>query len=176
MRPSSTALRYSEAAFAVAQEAGTVERWRRDLDTAAQVLGSREAREFFREPRVGREEKLAAIDQLLPSVGGDVRNLLRLLALRDRVSLVSAVRDEFIRLDREARGIVEADVTVAREYGDTERAEIERRLAGATGKRVEVKIHVDPSILGGIVVRVGDRLIDGSVAGRLQRLRHEMAV
>jgi F-type H+-transporting ATPase subunit delta len=130
----------------------------------------------FRDPETQRSDKLAVLEKLLPSVGPEVLNLLRLLVLRDRIPLVPQIRAEFVRLDREARGVVEADVTVARAYDREEQNEIQRRLAEATGKKVELRLHVDPQILGGIVVRIGDRLIDGSVSGRLQRLRHEMAV
>jgi F-type H+-transporting ATPase subunit delta len=176
MRPSTTALRYAEAGFAVASENGTVEQWVRDLETAEAVLTLPATLQVFRDPETQRSDKLAVLEKLLPSVGPEVLNLLRLLVLRDRIPLVPQIRAEFVRLDREARGVVEADVTVARAYDREEQNEIQRRLAEATGKKVELRLHVDPQILGGIVVRIGDRLIDGSVSGRLQRLRHEMAV
>jgi len=67
-------------------------------------------------------------------------------------------------------------VTVARELTDAERADVQRRLAQATGKQIDLTTEIDPSILGGIVIRMGDRLIDASVAGRLERLRQDLAV
>lgn len=176
MRPSSTALRYGEAAFAVAHESRTVDQWNRDLESAERVLMTPETLEFFRKPDVPRSDKLAVLGRILPTIRPEVINLLQLLAIRDRISLLPQIRAEFIRRDREARGVVEAEVTVAREYSEDERNDIQQRLAAATGKQVELRLRVDPRILGGIVVRIGDRLIDGSVSGRLQRLRHEMAV
>jgi F-type H+-transporting ATPase subunit delta len=169
-------LRYAEAAFEVAREERAVERWLRDLETAQRALMRPETIRVFREPQIERSKKLEILQQLLPSVQPSVLNLLKLLTLRDRVALLPQVGAEFVRLDREARDVVEAEVTVAREYDETERSEIRLRLAAATGGQVELQFHVDPRILGGIVVRIGDRLIDGSVSGRLQRLRHEMAV
>jgi F-type H+-transporting ATPase subunit delta len=105
-----------------------------------------------------------------------VVNLVRILAARDRIHLLPSILQEFVALDREARGILEARVTVARPIDDREQEEVRRRLEQLTGKTVEIHTDVDSSILGGIVVRMGDRLIDASVAGRLQRLRQEMAV
>jgi F-type H+-transporting ATPase subunit delta len=176
MRPSTTALRYAEASFAVATEAGTVQAWLGDLEAAERVLTAPATLDVFREPEVPRSDKLGLLERLLPSIRPEALNLLRLLALRDRIALLPQIRTEFVRLDREARGVVEADVTVARQYDQAEQAEIQRRLTDATGKKVELRLHIDPKILGGVVVRIGDRLIDGSISGRLQRLRHEMAV
>jgi F-type H+-transporting ATPase subunit delta len=176
MRPSTTALRYAEAAYDVAREERSVDAWRRDLDAAVRAVTSPEALKLFREPTIERSKKLGAIETVLANAQPGVLNLLRLLVLRERVALLPQIRDEFVRLDRETRGVVEAEVTVAREYDQSEREDIRQGLAAATGKQVELRFSVDPRILGGIVVRIGDRLIDGSVSGRLQRLRHEMAV
>lgn len=176
MIPSSAGRRYAEAAFQVAQSDRAVERWLNDLRIAADGVAGNSATLFFKDPKVTREEKLATLQQLFPSVQPHVMNLLRMLAVRDRLHLMPAIYREFQSLERDARGIVTAEVTVARPFDDGERAEIGRRLAQATGKQVEVRLHVNPSILGGIVVRIGDQLIDASVAGRLERLRHEMAV
>ena len=79
-------------------------------------------------------------------------------------------------LEREAKGIVEADVTVARRVSPEEERSIADRLQRLTGKQVDITVHIDPAILGGLVVRFGDRVIDASVAGRLQRLRQQIAV
>jgi F-type H+-transporting ATPase subunit delta len=103
-------------------------------------------------------------------------NLLRILVSRQRMHLLPNIVREFEALELEARGIAEADVTVARSVGEAEQEVIARRLSEITGKQVHVQVHVDPGILGGIVVRIGDQLIDSSVAGRLQRLRQRLAV
>src|SRR5579864_9025053 len=116
MRPSTTALRYAEAGFAVASDSSTVAQWNRDLEGAERILMEPRTLEVFRKPEIPRSAKLAVLRQLLPSVRPEVLNLLQLLVLRDRVALLPQIRAEFVRLDREARGVVEAEVTVAREY------------------------------------------------------------
>jgi F-type H+-transporting ATPase subunit delta len=176
MRPSPIARRYAEAAFDVARREGNVESWISNLGSAASAIEQPNVSGFFKDPNVTLTEKLETLERLFPGVQPHVMNLLRMLALRERMQLLPAVLQEFVALDREARGVLEARVTVARPYDESERADIARRLSSSTGKQVEVHVDVDPGILGGVVVRIGDQLIDASVAGRLERLRHELAV
>jgi F-type H+-transporting ATPase subunit delta len=176
MRPSTTARRYAEAAFDVARHDNDVQGWLRDLQTAAETVEQPDIAGFFRDPKVSREEKVETVGRTFQSMRPHVVNLVRILAARDRIHLLPSILQEFVALDREARGILEARVTVARPIDDREQEEVRRRLEQLTGKTVEIHTDVDSSILGGIVVRMGDRLIDASVAGRLQRLRQEMAV
>lgn len=176
MRPSTTARRYAEAAFEVARRDNDVQGWLRDLQMAAETVKQPDIAEFFRDPKVSREEKVETVGNTFQSMPPHVVNLVRILAARDRIHLLPAILQEFTALDREAKGILEARVTVARPIDQREQDEVRRRLEQLTGKSVELRTDVDPSILGGIVVRMGDRLIDASVAGRLQRLRQEIAV
>jgi F-type H+-transporting ATPase subunit delta len=176
MRPSTTALRYAQAAFEVAQADGDVRGWLADLQAARDTLQDPELSQYFKNPNIGREEKLNALQQLFGTLRPHVLNLLRVVAAKQRMYLLPGVVQEFERLDREARGITEAKVTVARPVSEAEREQISQRLSQVTGKQVDITIQVHPQILGGILVRIGDRLIDSSVAGRLQRLRQELAV
>lgn len=176
MRPSSTARRYAEAAYQVAVQAGTADRWIADLRRAVQALSERGAADYFRDPNVSREGKLGTIDAAFADLQPQAVNLLKILASRSRVGLLPSVLYEFEELVRKGKGIAEVRVTVARELTEAERADVQRRLAAATGKQVDMTTDVDPSILGGIVIRMGDRLIDASVAGRLERLRQNLAV
>jgi F-type H+-transporting ATPase subunit delta len=176
MIPSSTARRYAEAAFDVAREHRDVSGWLQDLEEAAQALAVPQVRSFFRDPNVARVDKLAAVDRAFAGVRAHVRNLLRMLAARDRLHLVPGIIVELTHLDREARGVLEASITVARPISDDEGADIARRIGAATGKTVELSTQVDPGILGGVIIQMGDRLIDASVSGRLERLRQQLAV
>jgi F-type H+-transporting ATPase subunit delta len=176
MRPSTTARRYAEAAFDVAQADGNTATWLRDLDAVSRALHDQTVASFFKDPKISREEKLSAIGQIFGSAQAHVANLLRLLTSQGRMFLVPQITQEFATLYRQAQGVTEATVTVARPVNDAERQEISRRLEAATGKKVELNFAVDPSILGGIIIRLGDQLIDASVAGRLERLRQQLAV
>ena len=176
MRPSSTARRYAEAAFDVAQQDGDLEGWLDDLRNAEQVAEDPTAVRYFRDPNVPADVKLQTVERLFNGVRPHVMNLLRVLVTRQRTHLLPNIVREFEAMELQARGIAEADVTVARAVTAAEQDAITRRLSEMTGKQVHLQVHVDPSILGGIVVRIGDQLIDSSVAGRLQRLRQQLAV
>lgn len=176
MRPSSTARRYAEAAFDVAGRDGDADRWVQELEEVASAIQRPEVAAFFQNPDVSMDQKMNSLEGLFGHVRPHALNLLRILILRQRVHLLPTIVREFVAVKREAEGIAEAYVTVARPIEDSDRHAIAERLGELTGKRIEIHIDVDPSILGGVVVRIGDKLIDASVAGRLQRLRQEMAV
>lgn len=176
MRPSTTARRYAEAAFAVAENDGQVATWLEQLQGAADVLREQQASSYFKDPAVGLSNKLAKVGEVFSGYSPHVLNLLRLLVTNQRLALLPQIASEFSDLDRQKRGVLDAEVTVARPMSEGERAQIEERLRQTTGKQVELHAHVNPLILGGIVIRIGDKLIDASVAGRLQRLRQQLAV
>jgi F-type H+-transporting ATPase subunit delta len=177
MRPSTIARRYAQAAFDVANEDGNVDQWITDLKTVCDRLESdANVSEYFRDPHAAVDEKVEAVDVVFPGLHPHVANLARELVSRQRVYLMPQVLGEFARMEREARGVADAYVTVARTVSDAQAKTIATELATALGKQVEVHLHVDPSLLGGIVVRVGDQVYDASVANRLQRLRQELAV
>lgn len=176
MRPSTTARRYAEAAFQVAQQDGDMSSWLTDLQAAADLVQESRVASYFRDPATGTQEKLAKLNEVFGHFSPHVLNLLRVLTVSHRLHLLPPVMREFEALEKQARGVLEAEVTVARPMSDGERAEIEQRLNTLTGKHVELQTHVDPRILGGIIIQIGDKLIDASVAGRLQRLRQNLVV
>lgn len=175
-RHESSARRYAEAAFQLAVRDDDVAGWRRDLEAAVTALG---------EPRVARvlaDRGLAfdAREHLAQAVVGSavrtpVRNLTLLLLQRGRLESLPAVLAEFIRLDHARQGIVTATAISAAPLEPAEVRDLTTRLQQLTGGSIELSQNVDPSLLGGIQVQLGDRLIDGSVRGRLERLRHRLA-
>lgn len=177
MRPSTSARRYAEAAFDVARSTDNAEPWLSDLRLATAAVTEPSAQAFFKNPNVSTSERIQTLRQLVPSVQPQVLNLLMLLATRHRIALLPGILQEFERLEHEARGVTEADITVARPMDDDEALQIGEHLGRATGGRqVNLRVHVDRSVLGGIIIRIGDQLFDASVRGRLERLRQEIAV
>jgi len=104
-----------------------------------------------------------------------VRNTIFLLIRRGRIEQLPRVVAEFVRLDERRQGITHATATSALPLTDTEIRALTARLEQMTGGRIALTTQVDESLLGGIVVRVGSQLIDGSVRGRLERLRNQLA-
>jgi F-type H+-transporting ATPase subunit delta len=177
MRPSTIARRYAQAAFHVASEEDNVAQWITDLAAVSDRIGSDAGvREYFRDPNVAADEKVEAVSVLFSNVHAHVANLVRELVSRQRFYLIPQVLGEFARLERAARGVADTYVTVARPVSDSQAKTIATDIATALGRQVEVHLHVDPSLLGGIIVRIGDQVYDSSVATRLQRLRQALAV
>jgi F-type H+-transporting ATPase subunit delta len=168
----STARRYAEAAYQIAVRDEAVEAWLGALAAAEERLSAPDAARLLASPAVPVAGRVELLDRLLGDVAAaGPRNLIALLIRRGRFDELPAVTREFRRLDARRRGLVEATVTSAAPLDDAERAALAERLATMTGQAVETEERVDPALLGGVQIRIGDRLIDGSVRGRLERLR-----
>lgn len=178
MAASASAKRYAAAAFAVASESGDYDAWLNPLTTLARIMQMPSARVVFRSPIVPAEQKKAALEKLLPDVPLEVRNFLHIIAERDRLDEVPGIAEALRDLINERRGIITADVTTAVALDAQLERLVAERLAAHLNRepdKVTIRAHVDPSIIGGVIARVGDRLIDDSVRGRLDRLRQTLA-
>jgi F-type H+-transporting ATPase subunit delta len=170
------ARRYAEAVFEIARRDGTVEEWLAQLDHVAAALADAAIVRRLENPRVPLPARHAALisifeRQPLPQLS----NLLGLVLRRRRLEALPHIAREFRRLYNRQAGIVEATATSAARLEPNEVAALRARLEQMTGGRVELSLHVDPQLLGGVQVRLGDQLIDGSVRGRLERLRGRLA-
>jgi F-type H+-transporting ATPase subunit delta len=174
-RRDSAPRRYADAAFEIAQRDGAFETWRRDLDAAAEMATEGELERVLANPAIPLDQRISVAEQVFRSLSGPVRNLVLLLVRRNRIEQLPQVAAEFRRLDDRRNGLTHAVATSAAPLEADEVKAITARLEELTGGRVDLETAVDPSLLGGLVVRVGDRLIDGSVRGRLERLRHQLA-
>lgn len=144
---------------------------------ATAIHGSRELRNVLESPAVGREQKLKLLDSIIKHVGATrmLRNFLAVLIDHRRIANVGDVVEQFKQeLDRRL-GIADAKVSSVRELTAAEKKSLEKELAEITGKTVRATYSEDASLLGGVVVRVGSTIYDGSVQGRLQRMRREIA-
>ncbi len=164
--------RYAEAAFQLAERDGTVDAWQRDLTLAAGLARDERVARDVDSPAVAFEHRRAAVEQLLGNrVSPGALNLALLLARHGRFAVLPDVSAEYDALVREARGIVAATVTTPAPLPKDEVAPVRARVEQLAGGRVDLAMATDPALLGGLTVRIGDRLIDASVRGRLQRLR-----
>ena len=173
-RTSIRALRFAEAAFGVARYSNEIDAWLAALEQASLIFENHAAAIFLSSPVEPADRKTAVLAELLPTIPPTVRNFLAILAHRDRLDLVPQIISSFQRLVNEYRGIVVADVTTAVPLDERQKTLIASRLGRRLGKTVVIEAHVDPSILGGVVAQVGDDVIDGSVRGRLERLRRTL--
>ena len=169
--------RYAKAIFELASEEGKVDEWSRRLATISDVLDDPTARAILANPSVSVETRLKAVDELdLPGVGPQGLNLMRLLVASRRTDRMAEIVEHFDVLADEAAGRVRASVTTAIPLSEPERSKLGRDLSAQLGRDVRLVAHVDPAILGGLVLQVGDRVTDASVAGRLDQLRRRVLV
>lgn len=174
MKREAAARRYAQAAFAVALEQNDLERWAQDLRSIEALAGQRDVLEVLESSRVRPEQKERLLQAGLPDVNPLALNLARILVSKGRVALAGQMREEFDRLVDEHRGIAHATVVTAVPLSEQDRREVEKRLSQVVGKQVMVEAEVDTSVLGGLVARIGDRLIDGSTRTRLLDLRRQL--
>ena len=168
------ALRFAEAAFAVARDTHQLDAWIEGLEQASSVMADETAGRFLSSPVVPPERKLTTLSQLLPGVPPTVHNFLGILAHRNQLDLLPEIAQAFRRLLNEHRGIEVATITTAVPIDERQQASIAARLGQRLGKTIVVEPNVDPDILGGVIAQVGDDVIDGSVRGRLERLRRRL--
>jgi F-type H+-transporting ATPase subunit delta len=166
---------YAKAAFAHARDKNALDAWSGWLGTASAVVSSDEFKAFESSPGVGRQQ----LKELVANVCGDAidgngRALLDLLAENDRIDFLPEIAEQFDELKADHQNVADVEVVSASELNETQR----ERLAGALRARLrrDVRLHcsVDPSLIGGAVVRSGDLLIDGSLVNKLQRLDVEL--
>ncbi|GIW12903.1 MAG: ATP synthase subunit delta [Tepidiforma sp.] len=173
MADTAAARRYAQAAFAIARDRGEVPAWRNEVNDVASVLSESQLAPLFADPAVPVDDKFRLLERVL-DVSPLVMNLAKLLVQKGRAQDARAVADAFARLADDYEGIAHAEVTTAVPLSSEQVASIEARLGQQLGRRVVASTKVEPSIIGGAIVRVGDRLVDGSVRTRLKRLRREL--
>jgi F-type H+-transporting ATPase subunit delta len=173
----SLAGRYAAALYDLAGEQGLVTALEGDLDTlAAAVRESSDLAALLRNPEVTREAGARAIDAVaeLLKLKPLTRNFLGVLAANRRLASLPDVVRAFSAIAGAARGEVTAEVTTAHPLDEAQIAALAEKLQAREGRAVTVKAHVDPAILGGLVVQIGSRMIDGSIRTRLNSLAQAM--
>lgn len=168
------ARRYALAAYEIAKESSTQEEWRNALVQIAEFMGDREVRAVLENRRVSQEPKQTLIDAALGDLPAMPLNLARLLVRKSRTGLAGAILQAFDLMLEQERGIVRAQARSAVPLSDAEKEVLAQRIESETGNRVILDVEVDPELLGGIVVQIGDKLIDASTRSRLQAMRESL--
>jgi ATP synthase F1 delta subunit len=166
---------YSRALFQASVENGELDEVQQQLAAWSDALGeNKNLQTFFFSPRFSPAEKKDAIRRII--VGGNEHflNFLELLAERHRLPAVFRIRRDFDALWREEHKLLPVEVTSAIELDDALVRSIGDRIEERTGRQIELTSRVDPDIIGGLVLRVGNKVLDASVHGRLERLRRQL--
>jgi len=171
------ARRYAIALFDVLQKTGDQGRAEQDLETLRTALRSHaELAKVFENPAVPASKKRAIVEAILAGsdVSPEVRRLLLMLAERDRLSLLPDVADAYAERLRKLRHVVTAELTTAMPLPDAQRASLVAALGKAAGSHVALTEKIDPSIIGGVIARVGSVVFDGSVLTQIERMRRRL--
>lgn len=175
MIPEPAARRYAEAAYLIAKEQGKEDAWQAGLQSIGALFGDAAAAPFFASSRASMVDKQQLLEKALAGTDAEVLNLARLLLHRRRTALGPQIAQAYQEILDNARGIAHAMVTSAVPLSQEELAAVQQKLEQLTGGTVLVQTEVDERIIGGLIVRIGDRLIDGSTRSRLVALKQRLA-
>ena len=174
----SASLQYANALADIALAQGAAEPTARHLgDFGAAYAQSAELRTFLASPAVTIEAKHAVIEKIIARLGASriLRNFLFIIADSHRTQLIPEIIASFQQVLRQRQGIAEAEISSAVELSAAQKTEFARTLARLTGKKIETKYSLDPALIGGAVVRIGDTIYDGSLRNRLNEMRARLA-
>jgi len=176
MPRAASARRYAQAVFESALEKGELEKWFDDLTLLSDSVSNQEFLDFLSQPRVTSAEKIRVVrDALGDSVGPLALNLMSLLATKNIAHILPGITDQYQELLDAQQGIERAEAVSSIPLDDDEQRRVTEMLSAMSGSDVRLTTVVDSEILGGMIIRIGDRVMDGSTRSRLQAMRRELA-
>jgi F-type H+-transporting ATPase subunit delta len=172
MRTQQISRRYARALFELEQDGA---RNRAAMEKLAAVAAVDEVREVLGNPNYPAKLKASVLEKAAGSLPAEMKRLVALLCERGKAELLPEIDSLFEEMLRQAESEVEAEVVTATKLSEAQKKGLAKALGGITGRSVRLNVSEDKSILGGLVVRIGDRLIDYSVRSRLEALKRAMA-
>ena len=168
------AKRYSQAIFEIALETKELDTWQSDLRKVADAVSDVAFMALLESPKFHFDEKTRLLSERLDGINLLALNLVRLLVTRGRLDIIGDIADEYQRLLDSYRGIEQAEVITAVPLDDEDKQKLTENLGAVVGKKVVIKPEVDSSLVGGILARIGGKLLDGSTRSRLEALKREL--
>ncbi len=169
------ARRYAQAVFLIARQRGELDRWQSDLGKIARLGEDAASVALLENPKIHFNDKIKLLSGQFSEVNPLALNLVYLLIARGRLTMVAGIADEYQRLLDSYHGIERAEITTAVPLDDEGKRKLAERLSGIMGKQVVINSEVDARLLGGIVARVGGKLLDGSTRTRLEALKRQIS-
>jgi F-type H+-transporting ATPase subunit delta len=161
---------YAEAAFKLARDAGALPQWSDALARLSAVAGSEAARPLMGNPRVTDAQVAALIADVAGSLTAEQRNFVSVLAGNDRLAVLPEIATAFEALRNGHEGVIDARIASAYPLSEQQVADVVATLEGKYGRKVKAAVSVDPDLIGGISIRIGDEVMDASVRGKLAQL------
>jgi len=172
----SVARRYAEAYFSIAREANKIDDYQVELGKIVQSIQETEGlREYFAHPLIPTQEKSKIAKQLFSQEVSELTlNFLLLVLDKRREIYLELIFKEYEELADESKNIKKAELISAMDVPDAEISTLADMLSRSTGKTIQLKLTIDPSILGGVKIRMGDKIIDASIAKKLEMLKKNL--
>lgn len=167
--------RYSQAVFEIARENNELDKWDNDLKRIAALAQTREFVSIMENPKFSFEDKSKLLNSQLKSVSQKALNLAYILTNQGKFGLITSIYIDYQQLWDDLREIDKAEVTTAIPIDESEKVKLAQRLGSVTGKKIVIVEKVDPAIIGGMIARVGGKIIDGSTSSQLAALKNELA-
>lgn len=173
---SRAAIRYAKAIIDIASTSGRTEAVNNDMKTIVEtVAGSAELKEFLANPVIKMEAKKSALSELFSNVQPETKSLFQLLFENKRFEILEAIAKQYNQLFDENNGVEVAKVTTAFPITAELEAKVLAKIAEFSNKKITIENIVDPNIIGGFILRVGDKQYNASVASKLSELKREFA-
>lgn len=173
---SRAAIRYAKAILETAVSAGKTVQVNDDMKSIVDsVSGSQELSEFLSSPIISSEVKMNALSEVFANVQAETKMLFRLLQENKRFEILEPIASQFNRLYDEMNGVEVAKVTTAFPITPELETKVLAKIAEISNKKITIENIVDPSIIGGFILRIGDKQYNASVANRLQELKREFS-
>jgi F-type H+-transporting ATPase subunit delta len=171
------ARRYAQALVEIGEERNALDGYGRDLTALTElVAASKDFREVLINPVFPKDDKKKIANSILEKLGTDrmVINFINLLIDRKRIDQLEGIEKAYHQLVDEIRGITRGEVASASPLDDAELDRIRKALSDISGKEVRLSARVDPSLIGGLVAKVGDKVFDGSIRSQLNELKESL--
>lgn len=168
--------RYAEALFEVALELNKLQEFKEEIKAISQVLNSEpKLKTIFEHPKLSKDEKKDIINSIFKDrVSQEIINLCYIVIDKGREAYLTQISEEYTKLSNESQGIVEAKAITAIPMAEKEMKKLENQLSKKLDKKVLLSNEIDSTIIGGVLVTIGDKIIDASIKGRFEKLYKDL--
>lgn len=167
---------YAEAAFKLALELGALPSWSGALSRLSAVASNETARDLIGNPALSVPQVVALLSDTAGQLSAEQRNFVQVLAENERLGVLSEIAGQFEALRNAHEGVLDAQVSSAFPMSEAQLAEIVATLQAKYGRKVKVDVRVDPELIGGVSISIGDEVTDASVRGKLAQLAGALKV
>ena len=161
---------YADAAFELARGAGALGPWSDALDRLAAVAADSTMRACINDPKLSADQLVKLVVDVSGTLSAEQQNFIRVLVDNERLQVLPEIRDLFVALKNEHEGVLEAEIASAFPLDDATLASLKADLEARFKAKLNVQVHIDPQLIGGVRIAVGDEVIDASVRGKLANM------